>query len=354
MKQKFKIIGLFFLFAFGQTAFAQVDNYAKNSKLSKDEQTRFEDELKSNKDSAEVYWKHANVLASFTFNAKKNAWKFYEKAISIDSSRVKYFIDYGNYLFNVLNETNKAKDLYERGLKIFPNDNDLKLGLEKISNISRKIEENIKMSSIGKASTNELSKATDFENLIKQTKNKKSKFYYKKLLDEFNSDITLTNEQIYMLLLGLTQQDNYNPYGQESEEIYQLNSQENFDKAIIRANELIKTNPLQPSLYKEIVYAYRKIGNITLADKYLKKLQSILNAMLYVGEGTCEKPYIAFWLQSEYIILEYLDYEKSGAVNSVPSCGQMIDQIEVTNSNTKNQSVICFNIALIFKKLMNK
>lgn len=48
-----------------------------------------------------------------------------------------------------------------------------------------------------------------------------------------------------------------------------------------------------PSLYKELIYAYRKKGNQTLADISLK-MQSILNAMLYTGDGTCEKPYVAF------------------------------------------------------------
>ena len=62
-----KVIGLILLLSIGQFGYGQVDNYAKNSKLFDDEQTRFENEQKINKDSAEVYWKHGNVTASFTF-----------------------------------------------------------------------------------------------------------------------------------------------------------------------------------------------------------------------------------------------------------------------------------------------
>lgn len=360
MTKSIKIFGLFLFLFVGQIAFGQaVDNLARNSKLYDDEQERFEDDLKKNKDSAEVYWKHGNVTASFTFNAQKDAWKYYEKALSIDSSKVIYFVDYGKYL-NELGYVYNAKSLYERGLRLFPLDEVLKIGLDNANKKILKIEENKKLSSFGKAPTNghpkatDYSKITDFDNLAKQTKNKKSPFYYNDLINKFTSDNELTDEQIYMLLVGFAQQDNYKPYTIEADQVYELNEQEKFDEAISKANELLKTNPLLPSLYKELIFAYRKIGNETLAENYQKKLQSILNAMLYSGDGTCDKPYVAFWVREEYTLLKYLDFKKTGGVNTETCSGQMADKIEVTNLTTRDKTIICFNIMLIYKKTMGK
>jgi hypothetical protein len=360
MTKTLTIIALLLFTSVGQFAYGQIDNYAKNSKLFNDEQARFESELKTNKDSAEVYWKHGNATASFTFNAKKDAWKYYEKAISIDSSKVIYFVDYGKYLYGTLGALNDAKSLYERALRIFPSNEDLKNGLDNVNKSIAGNEENIKLSNFGKAPTtghpkaSDYSKITDFEKLAKQTKDKKSEFYYSTLLDKFNSDSSLTDEQVYFLLIGFTQQEEYKPYGQEADQVYQLNSQGNFNEAISKANELLKTNPLLPSLYKELIYAYRKEGNQTLADNNQKKMQSILNAMLYTGDGTCDKPYVVFWVREEYTLLKYLDYKKTGAVNTGTCAEQMADKIDVTNLTTKEQTVICFNIMLIFKKISGK
>lgn len=354
-----KTYGLFLLMLVGHIAHGQVDNYAKNSKIFDDEQKRFEKELKKNKDSAEAYWKHGNVMATFTFNAQKDAWKYYEKAISIDSSKVDYFIDYGKYL-NEMGYLNDAKILYERGLRIFNADEELKKGFENVKQKVLKVEENKRFSSFGKAPTNGRPKATDyskitnFENLAKQTMDEKSPFFYKNLLTKFNANSELTDEQVYMLLIGFAQQDAYNPYTQEADQVYELNSQGKFDEAITKANELLRTNPLLPALYKELIFAYRKKDNEINADNCLKKLQSILNAMLYTGDGTCDRPYVAFWVREEYTLLKYIDCKKTGRVNSGTCAGQMADKIEVTNLKTKDKTEICFNIWLIFKKTIDK
>ena len=88
MKLTIKIFGLLVFLTVEQIAFGQQDNYAKNTKLFEDEQARFESELKTNMDSAEVYWNHANIIAGFTFNVYKEAWQFYEVALSIDLSLI--------------------------------------------------------------------------------------------------------------------------------------------------------------------------------------------------------------------------------------------------------------------------
>jgi tetratricopeptide (TPR) repeat protein len=350
---------LFVLLSGGQSAFGQaVDNLAKNTKQYDDEQARFESELKTNPDSGEVYWKHANVTAGFTFNAQRNAWKFYEKALSMDSSKAVYFIDYGKFLYET-SQLNDARSLYERALKLFPANQELKNSAEVVKRRILKNEENRKLGDFGKAPMAQTkaanySKIIDFEALAKQTRDKKSPFYYDKLMALFRSDLKLTDEQVYMLLIGFAQQEQYKPYTQEARLVYDLNSEEHFDAAIAKANELLKVNPLLPSLYRELVYAYRKKGDTAQANYYLAKMQSILNAMLYTGDGSCDKPYVAFWVPEEYTMLKYLGYKKTGAVDT-GTCGeQMADKIEVTNLTTNDKAVICFNIVLVFKKTMGR
>lgn len=358
MTKYFALPAILFFMLFVNLASGQSDNYAKNKKTFEEEQKRFEDELKLNKDSAEVYWKHANVMAKFTFNAQKSARKFYEKSISIDSSKVAYFIDYGRYL-NDMEQVQGAKALYERGLKIFPWNEQLKKGLGLANQNLLIIEENKRLASFGKAPTNQskasdYSKITDFENLESQTKDRKSPFFYKSLLDKFNNDQELSDEQVYMLLIGFTLQKDYMPYGDISQEIFKLIDLGKFDEAIKKANNLMKTNPLVPSLYKEIIFALRKINEKALAEKYQRKLQIILNAMLYTGDGTCTRPYVTFWVNEEYTLLKYLDCKRTGSQRLTNCAGNMADALEAVNLTTNTTTEMFFNVTPVFKKMTGK
>ncbi len=76
--------------------------------------------------------------------------------------------------------------------------------------------------------------------------------------------------------------------------------------------------------------------------------------MLYTGDGTCDRPYVAFWVREEYIVLKYLDFKRTGAQSMTTCAGQMADKLEVTNLTTKEQTDVFFNIMLVFKKTMGK
>jgi tetratricopeptide (TPR) repeat protein len=241
MKPIITLLSLIFFLCAGHIVIGQaVDNLAKNTKTYDDEQARFESELRTNMDSAEVYWKHAKVMASFTFNAQRDAWKYYEKSLAIDSSRVECFVDYGKYLEDI-GYQNDARILYTRALKVFPSNVALHQGKENVDKGIEKSEMNKQLSGFGKApvsghpKASDYSKVTDFENLAKQTKSKKSKFYYRSLLNMFNADAELTDEQAYMLLIGFTEQKAYKPYSLDGDVIFKLNSEENFDEAISKA-----------------------------------------------------------------------------------------------------------------------
>ena len=52
---------------------AQVDNYAKNKKISEDAAATYNKELKKDPESALPHWRYANIVAEFTFNEYKDA-----------------------------------------------------------------------------------------------------------------------------------------------------------------------------------------------------------------------------------------------------------------------------------------
>jgi tetratricopeptide (TPR) repeat protein len=355
-----RILSLVLFILVREIANGQVNDYEREMKLINDENVRFENELKENVDSAEVYWKHANITTQFTFH-RIDAWEFYQKAISIDSSKVQYFIDYGKHLIG-MNDLYIARRLYKRGIRLFPSNNDIKIGLDEVSKLISENEENVKLSHFGNAPTlghtksSEYSKVTDFVNLAKLTTDEKSPFFYKDLLAKFNANFELNDEQVYMLLIGYTQQEAYDPYTQEVDQITQLNIPEKRKEAISKAIELLKTNPLSTELYKELIFAYRKMGNMELADSYQKKLQRILNASLYTGDGTCDRPYVVFWVREEYTLLKYLDLNRTGAIYMGNCAGQMSDKFLVTNMTTQEKTNIHFNTTLILSKerIMNK
>jgi hypothetical protein len=339
---------------------SQVDNYAKNSKLKDDEEKRFQQDLLNDKDSAEVYWRHANVVAAFTFKAQGTAWKYFEKAISIDSTRAKYFEDYGRYLVEVLHATSEANNLYRRGSHLFPENEILKTGFADTSNELINIKENIAFSSFGSPDISSHPKAKKykevckFDDLIALALDKTSPYYYPTLLARFENDNALSDHELYMLLLGFTQEKSFNPYTAICDEVIDLNENGQFDLAIEKAKEHLKTNPLLPGLHKQLMFSYRKKGNFAEADRCQKKVQQILDAMLYTGDGSCKAPYIVFWVQAENLLIPYLGYKKTGVMINGFCADQISESVETTHKTTNEKTEIHFNITPIMTKVSGK
>jgi len=128
----------------------------------------------------------------------------------------------------------------------------------------------------------------DFENILKETKSKKSEFYYDRLLERYNKiDTTLTNKQMLSLLIGFTDNKNYKPYKDIDfgRNLYKLNEDEKFDEVIKNGNEFLKTHPFDLKTLYETSYACHKKGDETYAENYLIKAMLIFKAMIYSGDG---------------------------------------------------------------------
>jgi tetratricopeptide (TPR) repeat protein len=356
--KKINFITLFLLLSI--YLFAQTDNYDKNKRLAEEAFEEYEKKLKENPNSAVPHWEYANKIGQFKFNTHKDAWKYYEKAIEIDSTNYKIYEDYGDYLFERLSSITKAKKIYDKAIELSPNNENINIKLNKISEIISENEKKMALRNVGTSQVKFISHKYSYSNfsnldsLASIVTNKKNKFFYEKQLKKFMEDKPMSNYEVYLLLIGYTQTENYKPYFNEDlKSLYDLNNRGKFNEAILKGEEALITNPLKPSIYREIMYAYRQLGNNNMAEKYLNKAQIILNSMIYSGDGTCDKPYVTLWTSEEYLLAEYLSLYPTGK-QKIESCREISDKIGVYNPKTDEEESLYFNIAPIFKKTMKK
>jgi hypothetical protein len=128
----------------------------------------------------------------------------------------------------------------------------------------------------------------DFENILKETKNKNSEFYSENLMERYTkTDTTLTDKQMLSLLISFTDNKIYKPYKDIGfgRNLYQLNEKEKFDEVIKSGNEFLATHPFDLKTLYEVSYAYHKKDNDVLAENYVIKAMLIFKAMLYSGDG---------------------------------------------------------------------
>lgn len=340
-----------------QFGFSQVDNYAKNVKLSEDSKTMYEKELNANPNSAQPHWNYANVKAKFKHNAYKDAWKYYLKALEVDSINADIYIDFGDFIMNRLEDYESAKLIYKKGLNFNENHSELINRIENVEMAISKANQSGKdyvfvRSSNTSQERRPYSELTDFDRLNKEVTNKKSPYYYSKLLKQYLGDKVLSNYQVYMMLVGYTQTKDYNPYNYvEIEKLYGLNESEEYKKAINKAEELLKTNPLNPTIYTELVYSYKQLKDQDMVMKYRKRREAIFEAMLYSGNGSKEEPYVTFWVKEEYNYVKYLGLLAKGGVDSGIINGIMVDQLYVIDQESKKQGSVHFNIDPLFRRM---
>jgi hypothetical protein len=188
---------------------------------------------------------------------------------------------------------------------------------------------------------------SNFDSLRKITQDTSSVYYYKKLFDRLlNDDPTFTPADMYMLMIGYTTQKFYNPYNYN--DINQLKRVPNVDTAILVGNELVSFYPVNPSINRAMMYFYHKKNNEEMAMKYMRRVRLYFDAMLYSGNGTCDRPYVSLWAQEEENFINYLGYESNDDHVMGNCAGQMSEQMMMTNPETKKKEEIFFNIQPIY------
>ena len=330
----------------------------KNKKIIEKEEHHYQKELRKNPYSASTYWEHANKLAEIKSESYK-AEDFYKTAIKIDSVNGLLYRDYGKYLFDRLHNIEEAKNILSKGSIYAGSDTEIKKYLVSINKIIDRRVHDENMKDFGKTDIRAIDANTNYASLTKfdslkvilsDSTNANS---YHNLLQRFlNDDKTLTPANMYMLLVGYSNQKSYNSFNYNDISELRMNSE--LDTAIYKGIGLIAVNPVNPSLYRELMYFYRLKNDPVMAEKYENRIHQIFNGMLYSGNGTCQRPYITLWPKEEYNFITYLGY-KSTDTHSMGSCAdQMSEIIETINPVTHAKEDIHFNMQLIYLQTMGK
>lgn len=135
----------------------------------------------------------------------------------------------------------------------------------------------------------------DYKRILEMTKMDASELFYPKLFKRFlAADSTLTNYEVLALQIGYTDNDNYWPYQdiEMEREIWSLNEQKEYEKAIKTCDTLLSRNPFNILACREKSYAYKKLGQPDSADYYFNRFDKIVRCDLATGDG---KTYETSW-----------------------------------------------------------
>ena len=358
MKQYLIILSLILL---GLHAFAKEDKAAqKNNKIVEKEEQRYQKDLRKNTDSAGLYLRHANAIAAINSEAAR-ASGFYLLALKYDSTNAAAYRDYGKYLADRLRKYNDSKAMLDRAHALAPADEDVKNYLTTVNKIIAAQDEDNRMRDFGTTTLRELDSVhnyaaiTKFDSLKILIATPGNPFYYDALLSRFLADDpTLTPAEMYMMIVGYAKQPTYNPFNYNDILGMRMIANHNLDTAIKTGIALTHTNPLNPTLNRELMYYYRKKNEPALADKYLHRIAQYFNGMLYSGNGTCARPYVSLWAKEEYNFITYLGYQATD-VHSMGTCaGQMAEVIDRIDPATHKTEPVHFNVALIYMQATGK
>jgi len=332
----------------------------KQKKILAREERQYQKAHRKDPQGAMPYLRHADNLAAYKQDNEKVIY-FYKLALSADSANVAVYKDYGKYLFEMLQSFDDAKEMFTKGLALSTNDDELKIYMDSVNKVIEKREKDNKLRDFGRVHIRELSTAADYKSISNIDSLKListdplSAYNYQKLLERFlGDDEGLTKQEMYMLIIGYSQQKEYSPFNYN--DIYELRvlASRGLDTAIKRGIELTHSNPLNPSLNRELMYYYRKKEDQVMADKYMHRIQKYFNGVLYSGNGSCDRPYISLWAKEEYNFITYLGYKYANSHSMGNCAGQMAEIVDVIDPNTHTTDKINFNVKLIYLQAIGK
>jgi hypothetical protein len=179
----------------------------------------------------------------------------------------------------------------------------------------------ILIATLSKTYAQEISfKAPDYESIKKNIQDKKSNYYYPKLLERMiSNDTLLTNEDYRHLYFGYVFNPKYDAYFRSPDEeklskyftsdsIYQ----KDYDEIIKLAEHSISVFPFDLRQMNYLGYIYHLKGDDGTAKKMSNRFQSILEAILSSGNGEkCETGMHVISVSHEYVFLNMFRLEST-------------------------------------------
>ncbi len=199
----------------------------------------------------------------------------------------------------------------------------------------------------------------DMEKIKETVNDPDSKYYYPKLMKQYEANDTTMGLQDYRhLYLGYVFQEDYNPYRRSefSKKIEEQYYKDKHTKAecdtIIKYAELsLKDNPFDLRQINFLIYALREKGKNNIANIWQYRLNHILEAIISTGTGIDEEnAWFVINPQHEYNII---NFQGSLAV-SQDFVKPYYDYITVNRKNDKDPKGYFFNIKHILEEYNRK
>jgi hypothetical protein len=331
----------------------------KNRRIVEKEEARFHKDLARHSDTGRIYYEHARNLSEINSESNR-ALGFYRLALKYDSTNASLYRDYGRYLFERQRSYHESRKVLDVAFRMNPGDTSLRNDLIVVNRTIDMVEAEDRLRDFGTFDVLESKVDTSYygagqydslRNVVVDTSNLYS---YKRLLKRFLADDrSLTSREMFMLIIGYSRQPEYNPFNYNDISEVKMLSGHDPDAAIEKGTALMQTNPLNPSLYRELMYSYRKKNDPQRAEKYLSRIKQFFSGVLYSGNGTCAHPYVSLWAKEEYNFLNYLGY-KTTDEHAMGSCaGKMAEIIYATNSAGQKEQAY-FNVSLIYTQTVGK
>lgn len=179
----------------------------------------------------------------------------------------------------------------------------------------------------------------DYDKIEKAIKEQGSSLFYPKLMNRYlRGDSTMTIEEKQHLYYGFSFQKDYSPYGApkffDSLKVIlekKPHSEDDYRKILMYGDSILNKNPFDMRVLNYQGYAYEKLKQDALLEKYVTRMRILIDAIMSTGDGTSmEKAMYVIYISHEYDMLEILGLPFGGKQKLIEPCDYLtLDKNEV-------------------------
>lgn len=199
----------------------------------------------------------------------------------------------------------------------------------------------------------------DMEQIKRDVSDPDSKYYYPRLMRQYEMNETIMTLQDYRhLYLGMIFQEDYDPYrtNEKNEYIEQLyykqtHTRIELDSIISHATKALKNDPFDFTQINYLIFAYRKRQKNNIANIWQYRLNHLLEAIVSTGTGLdTDNAWVVINPRHEYNIINF----QNTIAESQQYVEPYFDYITIKKINDKTPQGYFFNIRYILEEYYRK